>query len=87
MNIKEANEVKIDGVTCIELTPQHCPLCGRPNPKIIVSVAQFNRLVSGNEHIQNVVPLLTSDDRESLMTGYCPKCWDEIMGDDEEDAD
>ena len=84
MNIKEANEIKIKGITYVELTPLHCPLCGRPNPKIIVSAAQFNRLVGGHEHLQDVVPLLTSNARESLITGYCPTCWDEIMGVDED---
>lgn len=29
--------------------------------------------------IQNVLPTLTVDERELLMTGTHPQCWDELM--------
>lgn len=35
------------------------------------------------KHIQDVLPHLTPDEREFLMTGSTPEEWKEIFGDDE----
>jgi hypothetical protein len=38
--------------------------------------------------IQNALPSLTSDEREALMTGMCPSCWEKMFaGTTEEDED
>lgn len=33
--------------------------------------------------IQKAFPTLSKDDRERLITGICPKCWDKTFGGDE----
>ena len=33
------------------------------------------------ELIQNAMPNLDADSREQLISGTCPKCWDEMFGD------
>lgn len=38
----------------------------------------------GTEHIQDVFPELSSDEREFLMTGVTAEEWEEIFGVDEE---
>jgi len=56
------------------------PLTGRWNAKDIdVTPEELRRWQSG-ELIQNVMPHLSPDDREFLMTGLTPADWDEMTG-------
>lgn len=34
--------------------------------------------------IQNVLPMLSADERELLISGICGKCFDRMFGDDDE---
>ena len=34
--------------------------------------------------VQNALPDLSADEREMLISGVCPACWDEQFGSDEE---
>lgn len=85
MRIKSAEEVVLNGITYIEINPGECPFCTKPNAKITVSVSQYNRLTNGGEHIQNVIPDVSSDDRETLISGTCPTCWNELFPPEEDD--
>jgi hypothetical protein len=38
----------------------------------------------GGELIQNALPELTADERELLISGTCPSCWDRMFGDYDE---
>lgn len=87
MRIKSAEEIVLNGIAYIEINPGSCPLCTKPNAKITVSVSQYIRLMAGNEHIQNIIPNVSSDDRETLVSGTCPKCWDELFKIDDDDYD
>ena len=40
----------------------------------------------GGAHVQDAFPELSSDDREMLISGTCPKCWDEIFADEDDDS-
>lgn len=40
---------------------RNCPFCNTPQTKEFV--------------IQDAMPNLSADDREFLITGICPKCW------------
>lgn len=33
-------------------------------------------------YLQDVRPDLTAEQREQLISGTCPSCWDQFMGDD-----
>ena len=55
----------------------HCPQCGRITELPITE----ERLLSwdGKERIQNYFTELTPSQRELILTGICPKCWDEMF--------
>jgi hypothetical protein len=53
--------------------------------EINVTEEQVNRWEAG-ELIQDVMPNLSADDREFLMTGSTPDEWNEAFGGDEDDA-
>lgn len=36
--------------------------------------------VQNGEHIARAMPYLNIDERELLISGTCPKCWDKMMG-------
>lgn len=40
---------------------------------------KFASWYNGNGNIQNVFPFMSKDDREMLISGTCPKCWDEMV--------
>ena len=39
----------------------------------------------GGELIQNALPELNADQRELLISGICPKCWEQMFPSDEEE--
>jgi hypothetical protein len=56
-----------------------CPRC-RNNIELIVSASGF-RAWQGGALIQRALPELTPSQRESLITGYCDRCWDAMFKD------
>ena len=55
-----------------------CPFCGK---------IQFIRVHNEDFHdwengvpAQEAFPYLSEDDREALISGICPNCWDEMIG-------
>ena len=55
-----------------------CTVCHKTS-KVALQKASFIRWRDG-EHVQNVWPEMTPDERELLITGTHPKCWDEMFG-------
>lgn len=64
---------------CIATT---CPFCGHDN-KVEVNKIDFLDWLGG-EFAQNAFPYLSVDEREKLISGCCPQCWDKYFGSDEE---
>lgn len=62
-----------------------CPSC-KDEKTFEVTEEQFQRFQT-REHVQDIFSELRNDDRERLITGICPKCWDEIFEDEDEDED
>jgi len=63
-----------------------CRIC-KNDHQLKVNEEDFIRFQNG-EHIQNVMPYLSADERELFITGLCGKCFDKIFADafaDEED--
>lgn len=60
-----------------------CPMC-REEYSVTVSGKDFDRWKSG-VHVQDAFPYLNADDRERLISGICPKCWEETFGEDDDD--
>ena len=44
-----------------------------------ITSEQFSRIESGIELIQNIVPHLSSEEREFLITGITPQEWNELF--------
>ena len=57
-----------------------CPFCGHANE---VEVNEIDYLDwQDGELVQNAFPYLSADDREMLISGICPTCWDKMFGQD-----
>lgn len=59
-----------------------CPFCGRGN-EVEVNEADYWDWDDG-ELAQVAFPYLSADEREMLITGICPQCWNKYFGSDEE---
>lgn len=65
-----------------------CPFCGKGH-EIEVNEMDYLDWKDG-ELAQEAFPYLSAEDREMLISGICPDCWDSMFGseeDDEEDED
>lgn len=63
-----------------------CPFCGTAHV-ITVRFGDYAIWKYGGLSAQDVFPYLSADEREMLISGICPDCWDEMFGDeDNEDA-
>lgn len=60
----------------------HCPNCSQ----VIELPITEEELLSwdGRKHIQEQFPQLTPELREMLISGICPKCWNEIFPPEED---
>jgi hypothetical protein len=63
----------------------YCVDCGEKF-KLEVNEEQLERIKKG-ELVQNVLPNLTADERELMISGYCGKCFDNLFIDDDDDID
>lgn len=62
-----------------------CPMC-HCDTYIQVDAEEYARWQAG-ELIQVAMPNLDADEREMLISGICPDCWDDTFGDEYEDED
>lgn len=54
-------------------------ICGK-NEVLSVTNADFQKYQDGVEHVQNIFPDMSKQDRELLISGTCRKCQKEIFG-------
>lgn len=69
----------------IEITTPSCPMCQRES--VVTVPAERYRAWQRGMFIQDAFPELSADERELLMTGYHPECWDEDFAGDEDGDD
>lgn len=55
-----------------------CPFCGTERQKEL-DEEQYRKYKAG-AYVQDVMPDASPDDREFLITGICPDCWDDTFG-------
>ena len=55
-----------------------CPICGKEQ-LIEVQFEDWMRYQEEDILVQEAFPYLDADEREALMTGICPVCWDEMF--------
>lgn len=61
--------------TCISIT---CPVCGEKH-LIFANVEDFLSWDEG-ALVQDAFPYLSPNEREMLISGICPDCWDRLFG-------
>ncbi len=66
----------------IKVKSKSCPDCGDVK-ELTVTDSDYTSWKAG-ALIQRAFPYLNTDDRERLITGYCPSCFAKIFADDEE---
>jgi len=55
-----------------------CPIC-KEEHFIFANVEDIWAWEDG-ELVQNAFPYLSADEREMLISGICPECWDKLFG-------
>ena len=61
-------------VVCVKCGTDHAIQADRDN---------YNSWKSGEFYIQDALRELSADEREMLISGICPACWERQFGDDE----
>jgi len=64
----------------IRFQPHDCVVCGRIHEPVVLDAEKYYRWKEDGECIQDVFPEMTKDQREILISGTCPECWDELFG-------
>lgn len=72
-----------DNFTCVITTD--CPFCGKTH-YIEVKAKDYLAWQNG-ELVQDAFPYLSADEREMLISGICPSCWDGMFPEDEDEED
>lgn len=62
-----------------------CPCCGKLQT-LEVNENEYQEWLAGKS-VQKAFPNLNEDQREILMSGICPECWDTIFPEEEEEDD
>lgn len=70
----------INETTSIET---RCPFCGK-HTIITVEAVDFVSWMGG-ENAQNAFPYLSANEREALISGICPECWDKMFPPEEDE--
>lgn len=60
------------------ITSKPCPICGDVKVFYVPLEGYIKRINGGL--IQDCFPELSADDRERLITGWCPSHWDDLFG-------
>ena len=60
-----------------------CPFCGHAN-EVEVNEADYWDWQDG-ELAQNAFPYLSAEEREMLISGICPDCWNKTFGEEEDE--
>lgn len=79
-------------VMSYQIISPRCFDCGKKT-NVEVTEAEFDRYqafkqgLPGPRHIQDVFPDWSADQREMLLSGTHPECWDRMFGDEDEEND
>lgn len=60
-----------------------CPICHHANEVMVNEEDYFDWAFDG-ALVQDAFPYLTDDEREMLVSGICPICWEKTFGDFDE---
>lgn len=68
----------------ITLVNCECPHCEH-SYTVVVSTDDYARWKQRKLLVQDAFPYLTAAEREQLITGICPPCWEDLWGAWEQD--
>lgn len=66
-----------------------CPICQKEQ-MVELSESEYSRYKQwkdGVGNIQDLLPELSADQREALISGICPECWETLKEDIEEEGE
>ena len=71
----------MNGKPRIRFQPHDCVVCGKRHDPVILDAEKYYRWKVDGECIQDVFPdsEMTKDQREILISGTCPECWDVLF--------
>lgn len=67
----------------VELTTRPCSWCNKDSIIYLDAASYLN--YSNGAPIQDAFPFLSPDERELIISGTHPKCWDEMFPSEDED--
>ena len=65
----------------MKIKTKNCPMCGQHS--VVEATGHQVALLLAGELVQRVFPDMDAGIRERFISGFCPKCWDEVMKDEE----
>jgi hypothetical protein len=68
----------------VQHTTKQCIRCGE-NGLVTVFANDLIDYLHNNKHVQNAFPYLDAGEREQIMTGTHPKCWEKMFPEEDED--
>jgi hypothetical protein len=71
------------GEIMIEVETPPCLGCGQTT--WFTMTEEQHRFWKQGVHIQNIFPDWSAEDREMLISGTCPSCWEEMWAEEEEE--
>lgn len=63
-----------------------CPFCGKETT-ILVNIVDYWEWVNEGKLAQEAFSYLTTEEREMVISGTCPDCWERMFGFEEEDEE
>jgi hypothetical protein len=63
-----------------------CPICGKEYGIYVNGEDDFNWSFKGML-AQDAFPYLSASERESLISGICSECWDDMFGEEEKEEE
>jgi hypothetical protein len=66
-----------DACMIVKVRTPRCVVCGKTST-VLLDKEKFDRWQAG-EHIQNVWPEMPADNREVLISGTHPECWEKLF--------
>jgi len=67
----------------IEITTNKCCVCSNATT-LRVELDSYRSWLIDGEMVQDAFPAMSAEERELLITGTHPECWDSMFGDDDE---
>ena len=76
----------MNGKPRIRFQPHDCVVCGKHHDSIVLDAERYYQWKAGS-CIQDVFPEMTKEQREILISGTCPECWDVLFPEEDEDVE